>query len=124
MGMMEQTERDILAKERTMLASERTLLASERTFSAWIRTGLTGVGGGFAIVRLISFQNLLHKNIAYFSGLFLILWGIGIFIFALLRYYASVKKLAQTIKHPQSIVGFTFMIACLVVVSLVLLFIL
>lgn len=120
---MEQTERDILAKERTMLASERTLLAAERTFSAWIRTGLAGMGGGFAIFRLISFQNYLHKLMANFIGIFLISWGIGVFLFALIRYKKSVQKLEETTGHRVQIWGTTLLIFCLVIVSLLLILI-
>lgn len=123
MRCMEQNQRDILAKARTQLASERTLLAAERTFSAWIRTGLAGMGGGFAIIRLISFQSFIHKMIADFIGGFLILWAIGVFIFALLRYIKSVKKLEATTGHPIPIWGTAFIVFCLVFVSVILIFI-
>jgi putative membrane protein len=120
---MEQNQRDILAQTRTHLASERTLLAAERTFSAWIRTGLAGMGGGFAIIRLISFQSFLHKMIADFIGEFLILWGMGVFIFALFRYLKSVKRLEVTVGHSISIWG-TIVVACsLVFISMLLMFI-
>lgn len=120
---MEQNQRDILAQARTQLASERTLLSAERTFSAWIRTGLAGMGGGFAIIRLLSFQSFLHKIIANFIGGFLIMWGMGIFIFALVRYMKSVKRLQATTGFPVPIWGTTIIVFCLIFISLLLMFI-
>lgn len=120
---MEPEERNALAKTRTQLASERTLLAAERTFSAWIRTGLAGMGGGFAIIRLVSFQTMLHKIIAYFIGVFLILWALSIFIFALIRHREAVKRLETTIGYPVSLWGTTVIVLSLICISLLLLFI-
>lgn len=34
-------------------ADDRTLMAEERTFSAWVRTGLTSLATGLAIVKLM-----------------------------------------------------------------------
>ena len=34
-------------------ATDRTLMAEERTFSAWVRTGLTSVATGLAIVKVL-----------------------------------------------------------------------
>lgn len=95
-------ERTMLSKERTMLAIERNQLSAERTFSAWIRTGLAGVGGGLAISRLITFHNFTHQLIAKSLGQLLILWGILIFIFAILGYYRICSKLSKTNGHKVS----------------------
>ncbi len=78
---------------RDKLAQIRTLLAAERTFSAWIRTGLAGVGGGLVIVKLIPFRNIGHQKAAHAAGQLLVIWGAAIFIFALLDYWATYKKL-------------------------------
>ncbi len=72
--------------ERNALAKERTQLAAERTFLSWIRTGLTSVGIGIAVARFVIFHNVFHQNLAHFIGQLLILWGIGIFVFALFSY--------------------------------------
>ena len=44
-----------------MLESERNLLSAERTFSSWVRTALTAMAGGLAILRLITFKTELHR---------------------------------------------------------------
>jgi putative membrane protein len=80
---------------------EKTLLAAERTFSAWIRTGLAGMAGGLAILRLIEFKTPIHQLLAHIIGEVLILWGGAIFIFAALDYrklliQLHVKKRYQT----------------------------
>lgn len=80
------TDRDQLARQRTALAVERNRMAAERTFSAWLRTGLTGVAGGLAIVKFVTFRQESHQLIAYWVGDLLILWGIFIFIVALSHY--------------------------------------
>lgn len=84
-----------LAKERTFLAVERTRFSAERTLSSWVRTGLTSVGGGFAIIRLIVFQAISHRIIAHIIGEILIIWGIVILIFSLISYKRFCKKIKQ-----------------------------
>lgn len=86
-------ERTTLAKERTRLASERNRLANERTFLSWIRTGLAIVGGGVALMGLLSFENLLHRQIAQVAGLVLIVLGISMFILAALDYRKTSREL-------------------------------
>ncbi len=77
------------------LAKERTLLAAERTFSAWIRTGLAGMAGGLAIVRLITFQSFPHRVAAHVIGALLIIWGGTVFLFALLSYRRTRATLVE-----------------------------
>jgi len=108
--------------ERDSLARERTCLAAERTVSAWVRTGLASVGGGFAIVRFLVFQDVSHRLIANWVGEALIIWGICIFMFALSDYRASYKKLGST-RSPWHTWWITATISIFVLVSLLLLFI-
>lgn len=75
------------------LASERTLLAAERTFSAWIRTGLAGVGGGLAVPRVIIFNSEEHLMVAQVIGTLLVIWGAGIFIYAIIDYRRTCIRL-------------------------------
>lgn len=82
-----------LAEERNHLSAERTQLAAERTLSAWIRTSLGSIGGGFAIVRLLEFQNLQHRLITSWVGEILIVLGIFILIFSLSTYRKRCKNL-------------------------------
>jgi len=86
---------DSLAQERTRLAAERNLLAADRTFLAWLRTGLAGVAGGFAIIRLLSFETYRNQVTAYIVGEMLVLWGISIFFFALFEYKRICGKLEK-----------------------------
>lgn len=78
---------------RDRLAQIRTLLAAERTFSAWIRTGLAGVGGGLVIVKLIPFHQVAHQRAAHTAGQLLVIWGAAIFIFAVVDYWTTYKRL-------------------------------
>jgi putative membrane protein len=78
-----------LAHSRTKLAAQRNELAAERTFSSWVRTGLSGVGGGIAILEFLSFKRPENIFLAQLSGLVLIVWGISVFIYALLSYYKN-----------------------------------
>jgi putative membrane protein len=76
-----------------MLAEERTLLAAERTFSAWLRTALSAMAGGLAILRLISFKSEAHKIAAHILGEMLIFWGCLLIILASLDYKNTRDKL-------------------------------
>ena len=42
-----------LARQRTVSAEHRTLLTRDLAFSAWVRTGLTAVVAGVAVVQLM-----------------------------------------------------------------------
>ena len=77
------------------LAEERTLLAAERTYSAWVRTGLSAIAGGLAIVKLVSFQSTAHQFIARLVGPILVLWGAGIFAFAFL----SFRRISRSLEY-------------------------
>lgn len=91
-GSEDAEEQFSLAKERTKLARERTILAAERTISSWMRTGLASVGGGFAVIRFLVFQNESHRLMANIAGEALILCGIMIFLCAFLDYKKSAAK--------------------------------
>ncbi|CUI17883.1 conserved putative membrane protein [Candidatus Protochlamydia naegleriophila] len=114
-----------LENERNLLAQERTRLASERTFLSWIRTGLTGIGIGIAIARLVTFQTYSHQKMAHWIGQFLILWGIGIFLFALISYRRSVKKIEMTsfTAYHATFWGLSFITIALIIFTFVLLWI-
>lgn len=75
------------------LAAIRTLMAAERTYAAWIRTGLAGIGGGLAVIKLIFFQTLVHQTIAHVTGQLLIILGGLIFIFAYWNYRRAYQSL-------------------------------
>lgn len=75
------------------LAEIRTLLAAERTYAAWVRTGLAGIGGGLAVIKLIFFQTVLHQTVAHLTGQLLIILGGLIFIFAYWNYRGAYQSL-------------------------------
>jgi len=89
-------------KDSVWLAEEQMRLASERTFLSWIRTGLTSVGLGIAIAKFLVFQGSMNKYTGRWAGVFLIMWGIGIFFFALSGYKKSYQKLQifKSDRHP------------------------
>ncbi len=105
------------------LADERTLLAAERTFSAWIRTGLAGIGGGLAVVRLITFRSTAHQLAAHIIGALLILWGASIFVFAFLGYRRTWQTLESKGIVTHSAWILILVTAVLVVVGMLILWI-
>jgi putative membrane protein len=111
---MNESENLRLAQERTDLAKERNSLANERTFLAWLRTGLGGIGGGVAVIRLLDFHTPAHKLLANGVGYFFILWGMAIFLLAVIDYRNRRNKLQLKTGYT----GTTFFV-CLLIGSLV-----
>lgn len=109
--------------ENTLLARERTSLANERTYLAWIRTGLASVGGGFAIIRFLSFENLTHQLLAQITGCVLVALGIGIFVLSYLDFNRKYKNLNVQKGYAGSIWTISAISSVLIVVSIVLLII-
>lgn len=121
--MSEQLDNLLLAQKRTDLAKERNSLANERTFLAWLRTGLGGMGGGVAIIRLLTFSDPTHKIIANYVGYFFIFWGILIFLLALLDYKKRKDSLGLKAGYASSNIFTSFLVGSLVVASLALFYI-
>lgn len=113
--------RDDLALQRTILAGERNQMAAERTFSAWIRTGLGGLAGGFALIRLITFKDPDNAYMAHIAGIVLLIWGIAIFIFAFVGYHKHVKKLGMLMPNEFAKKSMVVIAASLIILSFVLL---
>ncbi len=109
---------NLLAEERNKLAKERNQLAAERTLTAWIRTSLASVGGGFAILRLLEFQEYSHRVIADLVGELLILLGIFILAFSLIDYKKRVDELKIMHSHRHNIWLVITVITLMVVSSL------
>jgi len=107
-----------LAEERNRLAYERTQLSAERTLSAWIRTSLGSIGGGFAIIRLLEFQDLRHRLIANGVGEILILLGIFILVFSLTTYRKRCKSLKAETAQVNDFWLITTVLTLIVVASL------
>ncbi len=105
------------------LSQERTLLASERTFSAWLRTALAAMGGGIAILRLISFKTDIHRIIAHIIGETLILWGCLIIVLASIDYKTIRNKLTLAKNYKSSQLGFLIVVLPLLIVSVLLMWV-
>lgn len=106
-----------------LLAEERTLLAAERTFSAWVRTALAAMGGGLAILRLISFKSEFHRIIAHVIGQTLIIWGCILIVFASLDYKKIQNKLVIAKNYKSSQLGYLIIVLPLVIMSILLIWV-
>ena len=81
-----------LAKKRTDLAVQRNIMANERTYSAWVRTGVSSVLAGLAIVKFIG-QRDQTSFYSVFIGILFILAGIFIFILGYVNFMKNLKEL-------------------------------
>ena len=99
------------------LASVRTLQAADRTFSAWIRTGLTGVGGGLAVARVIIFKSYEHQVVAHVIGALLVVWGASIFIYAIIDYRRTCARLKKEGPSKNSLRALLTMTVVLLIVA-------
>lgn len=110
-----------LDRERNKLALEQALFAVERTFLAWVRTGMTSVGLGIAIARFVIFKNINHEMTGHRIGQLMVLWGVGVFIFALLSYNKSYSEIAPNkAKKQLPFIGLTFATIVLIGLSFLL----
>lgn len=100
-----------------ILAEERTLLAAERTFSAWLRTALSAMAGGLAIIRLIIFKTEFHQVIAHIAGILLIFWGCVLIVLASIDYKNMQNKLLLAKNYKSSQLGYFFTVLPLIVIS-------
>ncbi len=107
----------------TVLAEERTLLAAERTFSAWLRTALAAMGGGLAILRLISFKSELHRIIAHIIGETLIFWGCVLIVLSSLDYKKTSDKIVIAKNYKSSQIGFLIIVVPLLLMSALLIWV-
>jgi putative membrane protein len=85
--------REVLAEERTNWALERTRLAKERTYAAWVRTGMSSVGIGLFIEKLL--QSIKHQWVLEILGSVFVCAGILIFGMGFKTYHTVMKKLAK-----------------------------
>lgn len=112
-----------LARSRTKLAAQRNELAAERTFSAWVRTGLSGVGGGLAILEFLTFKHPTNLFLAQLAGVILIVWGIAVTIYALLSYYKNCTEFAAYSTVKTGRLAVTGIALVIVILSLIILLI-
>jgi putative membrane protein len=77
-------ERTEWAEERTDWAQHRTLLANERNFSAWLRTGMSAMGGGIAIAEVLGGDD--SSIFVRIMGIILVILGAGTCMVAYWRF--------------------------------------
>jgi putative membrane protein len=116
--------RTSLAQERTYLAKDRTRLASERTYLSWLRTGLASVGGGIAIIRLLSFRSEEHQLTAQMMGVLLVLIGISMFILSSVDYLKCYPRFESDPKRGCSTrmtaaIGLTFALISTILIYMI-----
>ena len=113
---------------KTRLAIERTILANTRTFSAWLRTGISSVLAGFAIVKFMG-DNENYQIFVSLIGILFVIIGILVFIFGYLEYRISCQKLIVEDEQKLSvslyvllIITLGFILASLFIMVLLLLY--
>ncbi|MFO7698908.1 MAG: DUF202 domain-containing protein [Anaerolineae bacterium] len=109
--------------DRDALATERTMLAAERTFSAWIRTGLSALGGGLAVARALVFKSYGHQELARAIGSLLVILGAGIFVYAIVGYRRTCTRLSQEGVSSNSLGAMIVMTGTLLIVATLVLWI-
>lgn len=82
------------------LSRRRTLLACERTLAAWIRTALTAMGFGIALLNLLIFTKHAHGTMISMCAITLIIWGILVLGIAAVEYHTTYKDLG--FKHAKA----------------------
>ena len=79
--------------EHTSWAYERTRLAKERTFAAWVRTGLSSIAVGLAIVKLL--PSVQPRWLLHTIGILFVGTGGTLFVLGYRTYHIVIKKLEQ-----------------------------
>jgi putative membrane protein len=95
----------ILVRDGTVFANTgstaRDHLANERTYLAWIRTALSLIGGGYALLKWDAAENS--------SGYLLAVLGIVLFVTSTQRYF-RVMRLLQQGKFEPNVSGIIFIV--------------
>ena len=103
-----------LHDDRTDLAVNRTYLASERTLMGWIRTALSMISFGFTIFKVLETVQKndpsMNHNGPRNVGLFLIVFGVGPLIVALIQFWRAMRTQAgrspkQLLSNPAVILA-------------------
>ena len=84
---------DPSSDNRTNWAHERTRLAKERTFSSWLRSGLSAVGVGLGLVKLL--PSVEPRWMMQLIGILFIGAGAIIFAMGYATYHNVMKKLEE-----------------------------
>lgn len=98
------------------------ILANERTFAAWIRTGLAFLAAGYAFWRFIGID---YGSLGTFLACLLIFFSAVCFIASSLHFLHVEMKVAakESTGLPHYLLfGFSFVMVCLSLVAMVLIF--
>ena len=76
---------------RTNWAHERTRLAKERTFSSWVRSGLSAIGVGLGLVKLL--PDVEPHWMMQLIGILFIGAGTIVFVVGYVTYHNVMRKL-------------------------------
>ena len=82
-----------LADEGVKLSLDRTRLAKERTFAAWLRTALSSIAVGLAVVKLL--PSIEPRWLLRIMGIIFVGAGSLIVIFAIQSYQITLRQLEQ-----------------------------
>lgn len=83
----------LLSEERSDWAHERTRLAKERTFAAWLRTGLSSMAVGLALVKFL--PSVEPRWLLRLIGLIFVGAGGTLFMLGYRTYHVTIKKLER-----------------------------
>jgi len=72
---------------------QQDLLSVERNFLAWVRTGLTIVALGIALVQIIPHSGVVTK----ISGVYIVVFGLIVFLYSWLRHLAMLRELDRRV---------------------------
>ena len=111
----------LLSEERTDLAKQRNVMANARTYSAWVRTGISSVLAGLAIVNFIGVSETPHLYIVAI-GMIFVITGIFIYAVAYVNYKNNMKELNYDQKDKSNTLTFFLIITLAMMTSGVMIF--
>ena len=124
-------KRTDLAEDRTDLAVDRTLMGASRTLMAWVRTGLSMIGFGFTIYKVLQAMAkegvLLTPRVQGPRNIALLLIALGTLsaLMGAVDYWQAVGDIrrkygAKARKFPVVMAGLIFVLGLWLFVSIVL----
>jgi putative membrane protein len=124
-------KRTDLAVDRTDLAVVRTLMGAERTLMAWVRTGLSMIGFGFTIYKVLQGMQkegiLLTPRVQGPRNIGLLLIGLGTLsaLMGCFEYWLAARDLHKKFRSPVKVFplvmgGLIFILGLWLFVSIVL----
>lgn len=110
-----------MSEERTKLAVHRTTLANARTFNAWVRTGLSSVLAGLAIVNFIGNRESTNVYVVLI-GMIFVATGIMVYFIAYINYRNNMKELGLESRRISQLLYFMLILTLAMIIAAVLIF--